>query len=878
LDLLARHLTNVQIADSLSISVRTVESHVSSLLRKLQLSDRRSLARTVDELPAGSRPLPQIPTSFVGRDAERLVLAAAVRAHRMVTATGPGGVGKTRLALQVADDLSGRFADGTAFVDLVQLNETAMVAVAVAEACGAPERHGSSVHDALIASIGHRHFLVVVDNCEHLLDGVRDCLGALLAGCPNLTVLATSRARLLTAYEHVYAVPGLSEADAVALFNDRASAAGAATADVARVAALCRALDGMALAIELAAARCATLGLDGLEAGLDERLRFLSVGGRIPDRHRSLNAAIAWSYDLLDGADRHALRTLSVFASWFDAVATTALVGGHHATNADMLGRLADQSLLVVRQGTPTRYRMLEAIRQFGVAQLTAAGEEDDVRARHCAWASRALEALAPDDARTVDDEWCSAADAVLDDGRAALAHLAATGDGEVEADLASTLATVLYARGRPAETQRRLEQAAGATSDPSRRRRSWRLGSTVAASRHVGQAALSLLQRAADEEPDGSVAACDLAQMSIYITRNPGIMAEPPTRADALIPFEEARARSGGSPLAEAALATASSYLMADADPAVVDEARRAARLAGIARDPLFESAALDQLCAAALAANDLVGARKAVEGRERLLRDVPIDAGTGFEMEDFTLMASEVHLAAGDLATARRYADELAALPFIRDEPHLALARRIKVDAMAGGIDDVAAAGERFREGWISAGRPVASNLASTAAAVEMAHGLRGDELERIRWREISDTLNAGVARRLLLQQAWRPTFDGILALHRGDVRKALGVLAADGGDDDYWGVWHKALWRPWYVGAWVEAAVLARTDGARYRVDRGRHLVRDNPIAAAVVERAAAILDGRTAEVEASAHRFAALGCTYQRDRSLHLATTI
>ena len=232
LDLLSRHLTNVQIADALSISVRTVESHVSSLLRKLQLGDRRSLARAAAaSVTRTARPLPHAATSFIGREAERRALVDAIERHRMVTAIGPGGVGKTRLVLRVAAEVAGRFADGVVFVDLVHVSDPTMVAAAIAEACEVPERHGTTVEAALTASLSRRALLLVVDNCEHLLDGVRDCLDAILAICPDVRVLATSRARLLTPYEHVYAVPGMSSSDGVGLFMARAAAAGAQFVD-----------------------------------------------------------------------------------------------------------------------------------------------------------------------------------------------------------------------------------------------------------------------------------------------------------------------------------------------------------------------------------------------------------------------------------------------------------------------------------------------------------------------------------------------------------------------------------------------------------------------------------------------------------------------
>ena len=310
LALIARHLTNAQIADALFISQRTVESHVSAMLRKLQLPDRRSLARHAEAIPgllvkSGRGGLPVPVTPFIGRIAERAALVAALAEHRMVTATGPGGVGKTRLAVSVAADLAAARRDGVWFVDLVHVRDPGMVTAAVAETVGVAEQRTTSVDLALVASLAGSDALLVLDNCEHVLDGVRVCVERIVTGCPEVTVLATSRTRLLLPYERVYVLPGLSVVggggDAVDLFAARVAAAtGDATApDAERVAALCRALDGMALAIELAAARFPVLGLDGLEAGLDQRLRFLTAGTGRADRHGSLREAIGWSYDLL---------------------------------------------------------------------------------------------------------------------------------------------------------------------------------------------------------------------------------------------------------------------------------------------------------------------------------------------------------------------------------------------------------------------------------------------------------------------------------------------------------------------------------------------------------------------------------------------------
>jgi predicted ATPase/DNA-binding CsgD family transcriptional regulator len=886
LALIARHLTNAQIGDALFISTRTVESHVSSLLRKLQLPDRRSLARHAEAIPGlvvtpGRQALPAPVTSFIGRTAERAALATALAERRMVTATGPGGVGKTRLALSVAATASRERRDGVWFVDLVHETDPAMVTAAVAQAVGVPEQRTSSLDLALVAALAERDALLVLDNCEHVLDGVRDCVERILAGCPGIGVLATSRARLLAPYEWVYAVPGLSPGDAVDLFTSRVAATtgGSAALDTGRVAALCEALDGMALAIELAAARYPALGLDGLEDGLRERLRFLTGGGRVVDRHRSLRDAIAWSYDLLAPDDRGLLRGIAVFASWFDVAAAHAVTGPtrERAVVADGLARLAEHSLLVVERGERTRYRALETIRQYGIERLELAGELDQARVGHERWCRTAAAALHGGSAQP-DDAWCRRFDQVADDIGAALVWCARDVSRRAQAaGFAAELAGLLFLRGRPAQAQRRYEQAAHLAATRTERVACLRLAAGAAASRFVGNQALRLLRTAADVAVaigDRGGAARDLAVMAMYIRRAPGIMAEELSPAEAAALVAEARAVSDGSPVAEAAIAMATCY----GDPAALDDAQRAVELAEQAGDGIVHSAALDGLIAVHLARHDIAAAVRVLRRRIDLLATVPIGAPSGFEFGDGRLMAADTALAAGDLAGAAAHAEALARMPFYRDEDHLATCRRLMVDALAGRFDAVVQTGELFRIGWERAGRPVATALCRAAYAVAMVHGMRGDEERRAAWVRI--TIDTGTASLDLggWGYGWAATFDALLALHRGDLAEAERRLVVDLDDPAVFGDWDSGHWRPWYAALWAEAAVLAGHPDAAERIGRSRHAARDNPIATAIVERTAAIAARDYDRLARFAVSFGQLGCPYQQTRTCSLAANL
>jgi len=355
---LGARLSNAQIAHRLHISVRTVESHVSSLLRKYGVADRwalAELARSDTGEPGRIAGLPASGTTFVGRGPERAAVLAAIEEVRLVTLLGPGGVGKTRLAAVVAEDAVALFPSGGAFVDLVPVRD-GFVARAVATALGVTEGSHQPLAEAVAARLGTRRSLLVLDNCEHVIDEAAEFAERILAACPATRVLVTSRERLgIPCERSVPIAPLRLGSDAERLFRDRALAADPQfVAEPAVITELCARLDGLPLAIELAAARAASLGPTGLLAALDDALRLLSGVRGGDERHRSLRAVLSWSYDLLGEEEQTLFRRLGVFVGAFDVDAAAA-VGGDRAGVADLLGRLADKEPrgLPARAGQP---------------------------------------------------------------------------------------------------------------------------------------------------------------------------------------------------------------------------------------------------------------------------------------------------------------------------------------------------------------------------------------------------------------------------------------------------------------------------------------------------------------------------------------------
>jgi predicted ATPase len=334
-------------------------------------------------------------TSFIGRESEVAEVQAAVKAHRLVTLTGVGGVGKTRLAMEVAARLADEFPDGVWFFDLAAVTDPAAVPDAVAAVLGIIQQPGKSVADSVAAALEGRVRLLVFDNCEHVVDSVADLVEAILAASATVTILATSREGVGVSEEQLWRVPSLdvtsgTQSAAVNLFLDRAhsvvsdfSLAQPGEADA--VVEICRRLDGIPLAIELAASRMASMTASEVRDRLDQRFRLLVGSRRGLARHQTLRHAVQWSYDHLDDAEKPLLERCSVFAGGFDLQSACAVIGSDDDfATLDLLDALVRKSLLMAdRSSGRTRFSMLETIRQFAEDQLIARGEASEIRAAH---------------------------------------------------------------------------------------------------------------------------------------------------------------------------------------------------------------------------------------------------------------------------------------------------------------------------------------------------------------------------------------------------------------------------------------------------------------------------------------------------------------
>ena len=435
--------------------------------------------------------LPVGVAALVGRARERAKVAELVGEARVVTLTGSGGCGKTRLAVEVANDVSAGFLDGASWVSLQGVSDPKLVAGAVATAVGVGERSGEALLDTLTGQLRARHLLLVLDNCEQVVGACAELVGGLSSACPQLQVLATSRTPLAIEGEATFEVGPLpvpapdarsvntvATRDAARLFEVRARQVQADfridEENAAEVVEICRRLDGIPLAIELAAARVRVLAPDQIAAGLSDRFGLLTGGLRgAPARQQTLEASVDWSYELLDEAQRVALARLSVFAGSFELDAVAAIVAGDGIDESevlDLLAGLVEQSMVaVVERGGRARYRLLETIRVYARRRLAELDDPDRVRDRHLAFyvqlAGRAQEGLTGGQP----EPWIARLAADLDDLRTAMDWAVASGELPALLGITEPIFRFWWERGLYWEVQRRLEAAVdapGATGD----------------------------------------------------------------------------------------------------------------------------------------------------------------------------------------------------------------------------------------------------------------------------------------------------------------------------------------------------------------------------------------------------------------------------
>ena len=493
-----------RLRDTLLRSLGTEPGATTRRLRD-EIAAGRLLQRPPDSSPASSdarrHNVPAPRTSFVGRERETVEVKRTLAMTRLLTLTGAGGSGKTRLALEVARDLVSAYPDGVWLVELAPLFEPALVAQEVAGALGVQGRPGQALTDTLVEALGDKEMLLVVDNCEHLVEAAAQLVDTLLDSCPRLKVLATGREPLGIPGEILWPVPPLSlpgtagggsngrfttedpmRYEAVRLFVDRARLRlpdfRLTRENTGATVRVCRKLEGIPLAIELATARMGALAVEQVAQRLDVSLDVLKGASRTAEtRQQTLRATLDWSHDLLSETEQALFRRLSVFAGGWSLEAAEAVCSGgviEHGDVLDLLGGLVDKSLVVAgaRAGGAVRYRMLEPTRQYAGEKLKESGEAAETHDRHAAFFLAVAEEAEPELTGPQQGHWVERLESEHDNLREALSWFLRQGEAELGLRFGGALWRLWLARGYLDEGIRWLERVlagSGPAASPAR-------------------------------------------------------------------------------------------------------------------------------------------------------------------------------------------------------------------------------------------------------------------------------------------------------------------------------------------------------------------------------------------------------------------------